>query len=168
MQAFDFNTPNTKYSLLLTPALQSSTFEQVLERSHKIEKQQPKNDKATNHHGLEDETESCFFRFFFASYPPKEAEVDYTLSVEMQPLHVVFNEAIIERISTSCPCSVVDCTSLTTLLVAQPDFSDPQKEMYQARSCWKTRYQASWSSSEISPINNLHGFWSIKRSLICM
>jgi hypothetical protein len=84
MQAFDFNTPNTKYSLLLTPV--QSTVDT--------------SDAELHAPGPAEVDDPCFFQFSFARLPPKEAEVDYKLRVDMQPLKVVYNENIVARICT--------------------------------------------------------------------
>jgi hypothetical protein len=85
MQAFDFNTPNTKYSLLLTPV--QSTVDTSDAELHFAP-------------GPAEVDDPCFFQFSFARLPPKEAEVDYKLRVDMQPLKVVYNENIVARICT--------------------------------------------------------------------
>lgn len=130
MQAFDFNTPNTKYSLLLTPALPTYTLEQALSRSIHSGKEERRSSSQTQTKKKEEEEEGdfddsdpCFFRFFFASYPPKEAEVDYKLRVDMQPLNVVFNEAIVGRICTFLLQAIMRLM-MTDLKILQRDFSD--------------------------------------------
>jgi len=102
MQAFDFNTPNTKYSLLLTPVMPSCTMEQalsqsVLQEASAVESADSEVETDTQQAAQD---KAYFFHFFFASYPPKEADIDYQLRVDMQPLNVVFNETIVERICT--------------------------------------------------------------------
>ncbi len=131
MQAFDFNTPNTKYPLLLTPAPASEP--DALEASGEVD--------------------PCFFRFSFASFLPKEADVDYKLRVDMQPLKVVFNENIVARICTthSCfHCRRHDRASVLTKLYVyytpQPVSSDRPSRTRRPRwwrTTWKMGYRAN-------------------------